>query len=133
MSRNLFALIAAVVVLFAAAGPASAQDLYNCEDFATQELAQEYFNSDPSDPSQLDADDDGWACEVHFGYTGSIAPGESGQPQALDPVDDVTVSELPDTGSGITAKGTEFAPLTLIAMALLMAGTALQLRERSVR
>ena len=36
---------------------------FNCADFDTQEEAQAEFSSDPSDPSGLDADSDGEACE----------------------------------------------------------------------
>lgn len=35
----------------------------DCEDFATQEQAQATFNQDTSDPNNLDADNDGLACE----------------------------------------------------------------------
>jgi len=41
---------------------AAAQDL-NCSSFATQEEAQAVLNSNPSDPNNLDGDDDGSACE----------------------------------------------------------------------
>src|SRR5829696_5288629 len=45
------------------ADKAAAQDIFNCSSFATQEEAQAEFNSDPSDPHNLDADNDGIACE----------------------------------------------------------------------
>jgi hypothetical protein len=35
----------------------------DCEDFASQEAAQEFLESDPSDPANLDGDGDGVACE----------------------------------------------------------------------
>ena len=35
----------------------------NCSDFETQEEAQEVLDADPSDPHQLDRDEDGVACE----------------------------------------------------------------------
>src|SRR5829696_3836054 len=44
------------------ADKAAAQDL-NCSDFATQEEAQAELNRNPSDPNNLDGDDDGSACE----------------------------------------------------------------------
>lgn len=47
---------------FATVGPAV--DLLNCEeDFDYQEQAQEEYDRDPSDPNQLDGDNDGIACE----------------------------------------------------------------------
>jgi len=42
---------------------ASAQTDRNCGDFATQEEAQAVLNSNPSDPNNLDGDNDGSACE----------------------------------------------------------------------
>lgn len=35
----------------------------DCDDFATQAEAQAVFDQDPSDPNNLDADNDGQACE----------------------------------------------------------------------
>jgi hypothetical protein len=49
----------------------------DCADFATQALAQAALNADPTDPERLDADDDGIACEEHFGTEGqqvSVVP-----------------------------------------------------------
>ena len=45
------------------ADKAAAQDILNCSSFATQEEAQAVFNRDPSDPHNLDGDNDGIACE----------------------------------------------------------------------
>jgi micrococcal nuclease len=48
----------------------------NCSDFATQPEAQAALNSDPSDPNNLDADNDGVACESLPGgsnHSGSTA------------------------------------------------------------
>jgi Excalibur calcium-binding domain len=42
---------------------AAAQDVFNCSDFTYQEEAQAEYNRDPSDPNNLDADNDGIACE----------------------------------------------------------------------
>ncbi|QFU85410.1 excalibur calcium-binding domain-containing protein [Amycolatopsis sp. YIM 10] len=39
----------------------------DCADFATQAEAQAELAKDASDPHGLDADDDGSACESHFG------------------------------------------------------------------
>ena len=36
---------------------------YDCSDFPTQRAAQRYLNSYPGDPSSLDGDNDGRACE----------------------------------------------------------------------
>ncbi len=64
-----------VVVLVMAAGfvgrvayeettaPAFAQEDLDCDDFASQAQAQAELLNDPSDPNNLDADNDGQACE----------------------------------------------------------------------
>ncbi|MGH2772373.1 MAG: excalibur calcium-binding domain-containing protein [Actinomycetota bacterium] len=39
-------------------------DEFDCSDFQTQEEAQRVLDSDRTDPNQLDADDDGIACET---------------------------------------------------------------------
>jgi outer membrane lipoprotein-sorting protein len=46
----------------AAASEASGDDL-NCDDFPSEEAAQRNLENNPSDPNQLDGDDDGEACE----------------------------------------------------------------------
>lgn len=62
MALGLFAVAPAMV---------SAQDLYNCGDFASQSDAQQVYNYDPSDPNQLDGNDgDGIVCES--GTNGSL-------------------------------------------------------------
>jgi hypothetical protein len=38
-------------------------DRYDCPDFRYQEDAQKIYDRDPSDPHDLDRDDDGIACE----------------------------------------------------------------------
>ena len=45
------------------AASAQSGDEFDCADFSTQEEAQAEYDSDPSDPSGLDADSDGIACE----------------------------------------------------------------------
>ena len=48
----------------------------DCADFSTQEEAQAEFDSDPSDPHNLDADDDGIACEeLDSGGAGTTSDG----------------------------------------------------------
>jgi hypothetical protein len=58
-------------VLFTAAlslgvsGTAHAADTYNCPDFVSQADAQAVYNADPSDPNQLDRNNNAQACEDH--------------------------------------------------------------------
>ena len=47
------------------AGSAMAQDRYDSGDFDSQQEAQRVLDRDPSDPSNLDADNDGKACETY--------------------------------------------------------------------
>src|SRR5215210_3891892 len=51
------------VCISVSAHKAEAQNIFNCSSFATQEEAQAVYNSDPSDPNNLDGDNDGIACE----------------------------------------------------------------------
>lgn len=64
---GLLSLVAVAAALLAIRGIASpsarAADLYNCSDFANQAAAQAFLRSDPSDPSRLDGDHNGIACE----------------------------------------------------------------------
>jgi hypothetical protein len=48
----------------------SSGDGKDCADFASQANAQAALAAEPSDPDNLDADDDGIACEQHFGAPG---------------------------------------------------------------
>jgi hypothetical protein len=50
-----------------AAAPADDDVDRDCADFATQADAQAALTSRAGDPERLDADDDGIACEQHFG------------------------------------------------------------------
>src|SRR4051795_11314864 len=69
---------AATGVLFTAAlcfgfpGIAHAQDDQNCSDFVTQQAAQDHFNQDTSDPDNLDADNNGIACETLNGVAEDV-------------------------------------------------------------
>src|SRR5687768_15108961 len=55
--------------------PTTAADL-DCADFATQQEAQAELARDPSDPNNLDADNDGIACEDLAGGGGGGGDGE---------------------------------------------------------
>lgn len=62
--------------------PAQAID-YDCDDFASSQDAQDYYVSQPGDPSDLDRDNDGYACDFgpSSGDPGSGHDG-SGEPAA---------------------------------------------------
>jgi hypothetical protein len=69
-------LVVALVSISALGSPAWAQDDdLNCEDFPSQAAAQREYEKNPqNDPNNLDADNDGQACE-DFDYSGSGARG----------------------------------------------------------
>ena len=69
-----FFLLVLLIVLPVAA---FAQQDLNCEDFNSQAEAQAELDSDRSDPNNLDADNDGMACDTFdFGNDAAPAPGE---------------------------------------------------------
>src|SRR5215213_10664396 len=75
----LFGVLLVVAMLFVSERSVWAQDDdLNCEDFPSQAAAQREYERDRSDPNNLDADNDGQACEV-FDY------GASGARGAADP------------------------------------------------
>jgi hypothetical protein len=90
MRRTMLLLGAAFVLGIAAAPAASAQaNDQNCSDFPSQAAAQAHLGQDPSDPDNLDADDDGVACEdFPYGSVGGDAlpftgPGEFQLPAGM--------------------------------------------------
>ncbi|MFD1832303.1 excalibur calcium-binding domain-containing protein [Streptomyces desertarenae] len=60
-----------------AAGAALAQTDRDCADFRTEQEAQRFFEQESGDPSHLDADDDGAACEA-LPSGGGASPGSDG-------------------------------------------------------
>jgi hypothetical protein len=86
VSRGLLLLFLAVLVALAGV-PVAAQDRFNCDDFASQPEAQaELDRTAPDDPSGLDRDEDGIACESEFDLTSAdeqdgAAAGETSEPR----------------------------------------------------
>lgn len=72
-------LLTGMLVFFSAllAAPAFAQDELNCDDFDSQAEAQAELERDPGDPNNLDANDDGQACE-EFNYDDDSGNGGGG-------------------------------------------------------
>lgn len=53
------------------------EDQYDCASFGSQESAQAELDRDPSDPNNLDPDNDGTACEDYdYGTSGDSAAGD---------------------------------------------------------
>ena len=71
----LFALSLLVLLVFASAVSAQ-EDQYDCASFGSQESAQAELERVPGDPSKLDPDGDGQACEDYdYGTTGTSPQG----------------------------------------------------------
>ncbi len=125
-------------VSFSFAGTASAQNQFNCSDFSTQQQAQAQFNKVPGDPSRLDANHNGIACESlpsatgsngasgSNGSTGAQAPsGSSGSSGGQNGANQGQVSTVPrgavNTGDGSTSGDNSMA-FILGGLALTVAG-----------
>jgi hypothetical protein len=126
-----FVAFSALALLMAGAvGAQETTDQFDCADFDSQAEAQAELDRDPSDPSNLDADDDGQACE-EFDY--AVGAGSSDNDRgAADRQygrDRVVVESIPgkkrlsDTGG---------APLILSAGAMLL-GAGLLLGRSVIR
>ncbi len=140
----LAALAMAATLVFAPAALAQDPSAYNCDDFATQEEAQAFFeaNDPQSDPYLLDEDpgaDDGIACET-------LPSGEGGgsteepttvepttvepttvEPTTVSPAADQykttppTVTALPETGGSSVSLAGAMIPLALLVGGGLLA------------
>jgi len=100
-----------ILVLSAVTSPAAwAQDDKNCSDFSSADELQQYVDSHPGDPSNLDNDNDGYYCEAQFGTQVSASGGSS-------------------TGNlATTARSTE--NLELVALGVILLGLLLRLGVR---
>jgi hypothetical protein len=87
---------------------------FNCADFSSQAQAQAELDRNPSDPNNLDADNDGEACE-DFDYSSS-GTGGSGAADHQYGNDDVIKGTIPDR----RLSNTGGSPLILPAGALLL-------------
>jgi hypothetical protein len=157
MARLLIALFVALGFGLLVSGPVSAQDDPDCEDFLNQEEAQRVLDFDPSDPFDLDRDNNGVACQATT-FTGTLtfedvfpdqAPPAATEPPAEEPTE-VPVEEepteapaaptqapttgggttLPDTGAGTMGASSSLGLVALFAaFAVVSAGVALRARR----
>jgi hypothetical protein len=129
---------AAAGVLFTAAlsfgfsGTAHAANLYNCPDFVSQADAQAVYDANPSDPNQLDRDNDAQACEEHD-YVAN--PGTVTSAMALGSTSQVTSrpAGAVAAGDGSSSSDAGALPYVLGGMALTAAGGAAFAARRSSR
>jgi hypothetical protein len=97
--------------------PAFAQeDQYDCASFGSQASAQAEYDRDPSDPSNLDDDDDGIACED---YDYGAGGGETTTYTAAPQQDDAGAAQdqyQRDTGNGdlMNAGGPSSGPVPVM-------------------
>jgi len=144
LRRSLLLAALSMVAALVLAPNAMAQNTLNCGDFASQPEAQANLQANPSDPNNLDADDDGLACE-EYPYPG-LEPLPEGSPplplgETLQPADDAADDQyaleeapeepaatagdgaLPDTG------GLPLVPVAAAGAALLLVGGGLLVRR----
>ncbi len=113
----LFALVGLLLVPATAFAQSGDRD---CGDFDSQEAAQAAYDADPSDPNDLDGDDDGQACE-NFDYSGAGAA-ETGTSRVPTP-------SRVETGAGGTAAGSGTSAVVALST-LALAGVALAVVAR---
>lgn len=118
---------------------ASAQDDQNCDDFTYQEDAQDHLNADPSDPDQLDGNDnDGIACEnlPHRPASATTATTATTAPTATTPTTAPTTTRFtstPTTTRAMANTGSGTLPLTLAGAGVLVLGVWFLSEEARVR
>ena len=127
---------AAAGVLVAAAlslgsGPATAADL-DCSDFATQAEAQAVLVSNPSDPNNLDQDNDGIACETLPGTSGAQATSEDNTVIGAAQVSTRPAGAVA-AGDGSSSDEGSTLPYVLGGVTLVAAGGAAVAARRSSR
>jgi|SoiMethySBSTD1v2_1073268.scaffolds.fasta_scaffold380828_2 hypothetical protein len=136
LRTTVLATVVAAALCFPMAGVAVAQVDRDCDDFATQADAQAFYNRNPADPSDLDRDNDGRACEwlpnsINIYEDGSnggtTTPKSSVNTGAGGTADWVTAAE--DTADDTSGP---LLPLGIVGGAVL-AGGGLVLLRRSVR
>ena len=115
----LVSLFIVAMAAFALAAPAAAQDI-DCPEIS-YERAQEILAESPSDPHDLDRDNDGEACENNARSGGGA--GDNGD----DNGDDNGTTTLPETGTGAAASaGTAASVFGAVAGLLLIVGAVIR-------
>lgn len=124
-------LVAILALVLGMATQGMAQPDVDCSSFDSQADAQEYLNADKSDPSGLDADDDGQACEdsefVGEGNSASASASSSASPnpaaasQYQYQYTGTTEAALPETGG--------WSPLIALSVGILLIGGGLLARR----
>ncbi|HEV7727338.1 MAG TPA: excalibur calcium-binding domain-containing protein [Modestobacter sp.] len=116
---------------FGFSGTANAADL-NCSDFATQAEAQAVLVSNPSDPNNLDQDNDGIACETLPGTSGAQATSEDNTVIGAAQVSTRPAGAVA-AGDGSASDEGSALPYVLGGLTLVAAGGAAVAARRSSR
>ncbi len=132
LKLHTLALAGATAIVTVTAAPAAAHtggDL-DCADFATQAEAQAELQAHPGDPNNLDRDNDGVACETHFGMGDGGDGDDNADGGNVDQDNGTAPGAGVDTGAGGTAASTDLAlPLGATGLVFL-AGGAILMRRR---
>jgi len=129
-------LLLTAALSFGFSGTAHAADTFNCPDFVSQADAQAVYNANPSDPNQLDRDNDGQACEDHDYVANSGTVTSAMALGATSPTDQVTSRPAGAVAAGDGTSSTEDAgalPYALGGLAIVAAGGAVVATRRSSR
>ncbi len=121
--------LAATALALPMSGTALAQDL-DCINFDTQQEAQAEFDADPSDPNDLDRDNDGKACET---LPNGMMEDEPPTGNGGDTDNGATPVGPIETGAGGTAGDSSelLLPLTLGGVVLTAGGVVLVRRRQT--
>ena len=122
---------AASLVVLLVPVEAGAQDIFNCDNFRSQEEAQAELNRDPSDPNGLDADGNGIACE-ELPSRGPVATNTTlaeGTTTTIPSTSTTVGSSAPATTTTTTPElattGPQTAPLSLTGTTLVGLGAVM--------
>lgn len=94
--------------------PALAQQDLDCEDFATTAEAQAVYDQDPSDPNELDPDNDGRACEPFEDDAGEDNGSTTSSPTSISTASPAASSDQYDNGNLFNAGGPTHGPVPLM-------------------
>jgi len=131
------AIILAAVATLPLAGVATAQPAdRDCADFATQPEAQAALVAQPGDPDNLDADNDGVACEILLSISLTTTPDTT--TTTPDTTNGGQVRSVPqgglDTGDGTMADDAADSDVLVVGGMLLTGGlAAAAIRRRTAR
>jgi len=135
--KKLVSLLATFLLVFGFTNVGYAADDKNCDDFSSQEEAQNYYesNNPDEDPSGLDRDNDGQACEGSS-YSGSDSSDEEAASSGEASDDEMTsdesseAAEADSEGAEMADTATSYPVYMLLGLAIAAFGSLLLLKRR---